>query len=73
MSNALSTAEALLERRRDNGCVENFPSVLRASNMVFERGELSRSFKEDAKGQKIRSDNHMHTITTLRAIIIYIL
>ena len=42
MSNAPSTAEALLERRRDreNGGVENVPSVLRASNMASERRKI---------------------------------
>lgn len=48
MSNALSTAEALLERRRDSGDAENFPSVLRMSNMAFKRGKLSRPLQVDA-------------------------
>jgi hypothetical protein len=64
MSNALNTAEALLERRRDSGCVENFPSVLRTSNMVFKRGKLSRS---DAKGSEdpIRLSHAHYTITII--------
>ena len=52
MSNALSTAEALLERRRDSDDVENFPSVLRASNMAFKRGKAFAIIQVDAKGSE---------------------
>ena len=64
MSNALSTAEALLERRRDNGGVENFPSVLRTSNMVFQERKAFAVIQVERDGSEdpIRL-SHAHTIT----------
>jgi hypothetical protein len=46
MSNGPSTAEALLERQcdgRDSTGVENFPSVLRASNMASNGGSFGQT------------------------------